>query len=643
MQTTTEDPVDPLVGRLLDERYRLDALIARGGMAAVFVATDTRLDRVVAVKVMHRALADDPDFVARFTREARASARLSCAEVVAIHDQGTDPSTGLAYLVMEHVQGRNLRQVLRERGALTPARALDLVEPVLVALAAAHAAGLVHRDIKPENVLLADDGRVKVADFGLARAVEASELTATTGLLIGTVAYLAPEQVESGRADARTDVYAVGVLLWELLTGGQPYTGETPLSVALQHLRKQVPAPSTAVAGLTPALDALVVRATRPEPAERYADAAAMLAGLRAVRAGLPAGPARHDDQRTLVVALPPAEASTTPVPTVPAAGTPAPGTPTAGTSVPGTPTAGTPVPGTARPRRRRRGRVLLAVLVVLALLAAGGGYYLGAGRSTTTPAVLGLDKARARAAVEKAGLTVRLGRAAYSEALAAGIVLAQTPRPGGRIARHATVTLVFSLGPDRRVVPGVAGSSEPAARAALAAVGLAYRSTTGEYSRTVATGVVLRSDPAAGARLKPGTPVDLVVSKGPRPVAVPDERGKPGAAATAALTGVGFVVTTSSVFSDTVAKGTVVDQSPSSGTADLGGTVSLVVSKGPDVVVVPKVVGLGTDAAVAQLKAAGLKARVLAFPGGPGQVLKEDPGAGRTVRRGTTVTLYAF
>jgi serine/threonine-protein kinase len=258
-----ETATDPLVGRLLDGRYRLDKPLARGGMATVYTATDTRLDRVVAVKVMRPALAEDPDFVARFAREARAAARLSSPEVVAVHDQGTDPSTGTAYLVMEYVAGRTLRDVIRDTGPLSPTRALGYLEPVLRALAAAHAAGLVHRDVKPENVLLGDDGRVKVADFGLARAIETSNLTATTGLLIGTVAYLAPEQVEHGTADPRTDVYAAGILLWEMLTGTPPYAGDSPMSVAYRHVHDDVPSPSEVVQGIPPAVDALAVRATR--------------------------------------------------------------------------------------------------------------------------------------------------------------------------------------------------------------------------------------------------------------------------------------------------------------------------------------------------------------------------------------------
>ncbi len=625
MEMTTEELVDPLVGRLLDDRYRLDSLIARGGMATVFLANDTRLDRTVAVKVMHRALADDPEFVARFTREARASARLSSAEVVAVYDQGTDAGTGLAYLVMEHVRGRNLRDLLRERGALPPAQALELLEPVLVALAAAHAAGLVHRDIKPENVLLADDGRIKVADFGLARAVEASNLTATTGLLIGTVAYLAPEQVETGRADARSDVYAAGILLWEALTGLQPYTGETPLSVALQHVRSEVPPPSTVVAQLPPAVDALVLRATRRDPAGRPADGGALLAELRAVRSALQTdltvvrrSGALH---RTLVVPRP------EPV----------------GAAVTASPARPSTVAGPDRPRRRRRGRIALAVVALLALLAGGGGYYLGEVRFTKTPGVLSLDKAAARQVLTKGGLGIRLGRAVSSEAIPAGEVLDQSPRPGARIGRHGAVTLVFSLGPDRRRVPDVVGSTEPASRSALSTAGLAYRSTALVFSRTVAKGIVVRTDPAVGSRLKPGTPVSLVVSKGVQQVAVPDVRGKDIAAATAALGKAGFVVTTSQMFNDTVAKALVLDQSPNRGAVDLGSTVALVVSKGPDLVKLPDLTGDDRDRAVGALQALGLKTNVLAFPGGPGLVLRTSPGGGTMVRRGSTVTLYAF
>ena len=604
---TAEDAAPPLLGRLLDGRYRLDRVIARGGMATVFLGTDTRLDRQVAVKVMHRALAEDPDFVARFTREAKAAARVSAPEVVAVHDQGTDAGTGLAYLVMEHVQGITLRQLLQDRGALTPARAVAVLEPVLRALAAAHAAGLVHRDVKPENVLLADDGRVKVADFGLARAVETSNLTQTTGLLIGTVAYLAPEQVESGTSDARSDVYATGVLLWELLTGAPPYAAESPLSVAYRHVHEDVPPPSTAAAGIPPALDDLVVRATRRDPQARPKDAGVFLAELLAVKAGLPSIADPMATQPTLVV---PRRA--------PAEKEPA--------------------------RRRRRPRVGLVLLLMLALLALGGGYYLGSYRYTHAPSVLTKTLAQARSTLDKAGLHLRRGDDRFSETVAPGLVLAQSPGPQGRVTKGGTVTVHLSKGPDRRQVPPVVGKDVASATADLQAVGLVVAGQPSyAWSQTVAQGLVVGTDPASGTRLRPGTAVQLVLSKGKQPVAVPNVSGMAQDQAVKQLQALGFVVDAQQVFSDTVPVGVVVDQTPSSGTADKGSTVTLHVSKGPDVVVVPDVRGDSESQARSILTGLGLAIQDRTLPGGPGTVLQTDPKAGKKVRRGSTVTLYVF
>src|SRR4051812_32864521 len=289
MSTTV---ADPLLGRLLDDRYEIRRRLAVGGMATVYAAIDTRLDRPVAVKVMHPALAADEEFVARFRREAKAAARLSSPTVVNVTDQGQDGGT--VFLVMELVEGRTLRDRLRSEGPLPPAEALAVLDPVLEALAVAHAAGYVHRDVKPENVLIADDGRIKVGDFGLARAVDASPLTATTGLLLGTVAYLAPEQVRRGVADARTDVYASGVLLYEILTGRPPFEGDTALSVAYQHLHDRVPAPSTLRSDVPEELDELVRAATEPDPDDRPVDAEALLEDVRHVASQLPSvSPAR--------------------------------------------------------------------------------------------------------------------------------------------------------------------------------------------------------------------------------------------------------------------------------------------------------------------------------------------------------------
>ena len=599
---------DPLLGRLLDERYRLDTPIARGGMATVYAATDTRLDRPVAVKVMRPGLADDPEFVERFAREARAAARLSSPEVVAVHDQGTDAGTGTAYLVMERVSGGTLRDVLREEGALPPARALDLLEPVLVALAAAHAAGLVHRDVKPENVLLSADGRVKVADFGLARAIETSSVTATTGVLIGTVAYLAPEQVEHGRTDTRTDVYAAGILLFELLTGAPPYASESPMTVAYRHVHDDVPPPSQVVEGVPAGLDDLVVRATRRDPAARPVDAGAFLAELRTVRADLgdaPAGPVvRRAGAPTLVV--------------------------------PRSQLVPQDRPGSGR---RRLVLGLLAVLVAVAALA--GGWWALVGRYTDAPAVVGLTETEARDRLSAAGFDVEERPAVYSDEVPEAHVVDQDPVAEGRVVEGGTITLTTSLGPDRREVPEVTGRTREQATAALDEVGLAVGGTSEAFS-DLPVGAVVATDPARGASLPPGTEVTLVLSKGVELLGVPDVQGATRADAERAITSAGFTPRTTEAFSEDVAKGLVSDQSPSSGRAPRGSEVALEVSRGPELVTVPDVVGQERDAAERTLEAAGLSVRVIAIPG-PGRVRSTDPDAGSQVRKGSRVTLYVF
>jgi beta-lactam-binding protein with PASTA domain len=606
---------DPLVGRLLDGRYRLDRLIARGGMATVYEATDLRLDRTVAVKCMRPALAEDPDFVDRFAREARAAAGLSSPEVVAVHDQGTDADTGTAYLVMEHVSGSTLRDVIRDRGHLAPARALDLLEPVLKALAAAHRAGLVHRDVKPENVLLGTDGRVKVADFGLARAIESSNLTATTGLLIGTVAYLAPEQVEHGRADTRTDVYAAGILLFELLTGVPPYSSDSPMSVAYRHVHDDVPPPSELVEGVPTELDDLVVSATRRDPAARPVDAGAFLAELRAVRADLvdatDAPVRRLDSHPTLVVprdAVVAAEAE----------------------------------PMAPRKRRRPSALVLWSLVALLLLGAGAGAWFFLEGRYTQTPTVLGLTKVEAEALLAEAGYEVEYRPSEHSETVPAQHIIDQDPEAGGRILPGDTVTLLNSLGPDRREVPELVGQEQADAVAALERVGLKVGGVTEAFSPTVAAGSVISTSPEVGTAHKPGTPVALVISKGPELLAVPDVRGQSRADAEKALADAGFGASVTEVFSDTVKKGVVVGQEPASGRAPRNSDVALTVSKGPQLITVPDVVGERYRDAQRTLEALGLKVKVNRIPG-PGIVRSTDPDAGAQVRKGSTVTLNVF
>jgi len=385
--------------RLLDGRYRIESRIARGGMATVYTGVDTRLDRRVAIKVMHLDLGDDDDFAARFVREARAAARLNSPHVVAVFDQGSD--AGTTFLVMEYVAGNTLRDLIREEAPLPPHRALALLEQVLVALSAAHEAGLVHRDVKPENVLLTPDGRVKVADFGLARAVSSTtSATASAGVLIGTVSYLAPELVLNSGADARCDVYACGVVLYEMLTGRKPHDGEAPIQVAYRHVHEDVPRPSQLVAGIPPYVDALVARTTSRDRDLRPTDAKVMLRQVRRVRSALESGLA-DDLELTQDLTPRPVTAPLDPTRTEEPLLLPPPlleqtllvgGTPGREVARPvGVPTQAPPSPESvpwppALVRSSRRGWVLIAMVIALAVAAAVGGWSLGADSSATDP-----------------------------------------------------------------------------------------------------------------------------------------------------------------------------------------------------------------------------------------------------------------
>ncbi len=631
---------DPLVDRVLDGRYAVEARIARGGMASVYLAVDRRLDRRVAVKVMHPGLADDLEFVARFNREARAAASLSHPAVVAVYDQGSD--AGHVVLVMEYVAGATLRALLRERGRLTPGEALAVMDHVLAALGAAHAAGLVHRDVKPENVLVTADARVKVADFGLARAVAETTLTGSGGVLLGTVAYLAPEQVERGVSDARSDVYAAGVMLYELLTGQPPFTGDTPIAVAYRRVREPVPPPSAAVPGVAAPLDSLVAAATALDPADRPADASVLHTQLRAVRDGLnlhervPALPpglldaVRQAQTVQLSRAAAPARSGDTQVVPLPAGFRPG-GTGPAGPQAPAAP-------------HRLRWLVVAALVAVLTAFAGTAGWWFASGRYVSAPGLLDLSRVAAQAKVRAVGLRIHWLAPVYSDTVRPQLVAEQRPGPGTQVRRGGEVSLALSRGPELHPVPAVVGQPLAQAKSMLTAVHLAVGAVTRSYDATVARGDVVRSDPPPGTTVHAGSAVSLVVSQGPPPVSVPNVVGMDIQQASSALSAAGLEVTTSDAYSDTVAKGKVVSQQPApGGTAARGSTVSLVVSKGPQLFRVPGVEGMNVNQAVALLQGAGFKTRVYAFPAGPGSVLTQSPGANSMRPKGTTITLYVF
>ncbi|MFJ9177960.1 Stk1 family PASTA domain-containing Ser/Thr kinase [Streptomyces sp. NPDC102360] len=615
MDTTLQDP---LLGHVLDGRYRVDARIAVGGMATVYRAVDTRLDRVLALKVMHPSLAADVSFVDRFIREAKSVARLSHPNVVGVYDQGTDGA--YVYLAMEYVAGCTLRDVLRDRGALRPRAALDILEPVLAALGAAHRAGFVHRDMKPENVLIGDDGRVKVADFGLVRAVDT--VTNTTGAVLGTVSYLAPEQIENGTATPSVDVYACGVVFYEMLTGGKPHAGESPAQILYKHLHEDVPPPSAAVPGLPFELDELVASATARTPEVRPHDAVALLAQARGARSALTDAqldavpPQARDteyvgaDDRTSVIPRAVGTPVQLPLPTD--AADQAQLNRTSRLEMPPPPPlAPGPAHGSGRGRGRGPQRRTIAILAaILLVLGVGTGvWYINSGQFTQVPSVLNQTQGQAEKRLADAGLERGTVGREYSDTYKRGTVMDSDPGSRDRIRGGGTVDLTVSRGSKTVKVPDLSGTPLDTAKSDLKKRDLEPGMTTKEFSDQIAKGSVIRTDPGAGDTRRAGSAVALVVSKG-APVDVPDVTGESEQDAIADLEDEGLKaeISTKRVNSEED-KGDIAQQSPAEGKQlAKGDTVTLTISKGPVMVEVPDVTGQKVDEATSRLKAAGFE-----------------------------------
>ncbi len=699
---------DPLLGHVLGGRYEVQNRLARGGMATVYKALDQRLGRIVAVKVMHDGLGDDTDFAAKFDLEARAAARLSHPNVVSVFDQGHD--NGRPYIVMEYVEGTTLRSVIVRDAPLAPLRVLELMDPVLSALAVAHEAGLVHRDIKPENVLISTRGNILVADFGLAKALSAQTATATQGLLIGTVSYVPPELVMSGKADTRSDVYSTGVVLFEMLTGQKPHTGDSPIQVAYAHVHNDVPPPSSLTStswrrsreAIPPYLDALVQSATARDPEDRPHDARLLQQRLREARAALLDGVMDDPDmtRRFSVGFEEPADEDADNESSLPVGGLGAalPAT-NAGSSSPASPVsranpsdAGTPwrpanyadLPRTpvspqdfehtlppavhvlqeqtpvAEPshllrskveamarrsqrQRRRRGVLALLVVATLTAVAATAGWWLAAGRYTTAPDMVGESLTQAEIIAGQANLEFA-SENEFSESVPKNVVISSDPGPSERVRRGATLTAVISKGPERYEVPKLSGLPRAKAEQAIRSAKLGLGEIEESYSSSVGSGAVISASHEAGSRAKPGTEIDLVVSIGPRPITIKSYIGTSANSAEKKLKKAGFRVQTRTRNSDSVDKGDVISQSPSSGAGYAGNTITLVESKGPVMKTVPDVKGQGVKEAKAAIVKAGFKVstkRAKENYLGLGYVASASPGFGTKAAVGSTITLY--
>lgn len=636
---------DPLVGQVLDGRYRVESRVARGGMSTVYVARDIRLDRTIAIKVMHAGLAADEDFVARFIGEAKAAAALSHPNVVAVYDQRTDGEH--VFLVMEYVAGHTLRDALSSLGRLGPRAALEIMQPVLAALGAAHRAGLVHRDVKPENVLITEDGQVKVADFGLARAETASKMT-KTGVLIGTVGYLAPEQVMTGDADVRSDVYAAGVMLFELLTGRLPHQGDTPLAVAYKHVNETVPAPSSAVPGIPLRVDELVMDATSHDPSRRPQDANQYLAEVAEVFGGLP----RDLDRR-----IEEASRTETGVLEAPPMAPPAGGR-TAVLDAATLPREHAPAADRTRSDRAigaLTGRYVLVALGTIAAITLGWAvWYQTSGQYEHVPSsIIGMKLTEARDRLESDGLKVRTATAVYDDRIHKGAVAKTDPPAGARVADGATVTLTPSRGITPRKVPDVAGRSLAEAKQALEDEGFTVGRTSTTPSQTVDRDRVVGTDPEAGQRRSPDEPVGIILSTG---MSMPGLIGQNGDAAANQLRSMGLKVKVEKKKVDGKPANTVVEQNPAKGEGvSRGDDVTLVVNKrdcivdagpfqfgcdddqGTQNIPVPDVTGRRVDDAKKALEDSGFRVSVTGFGGD--NVRFQSPSGGEAPR-GSTVTI---
>ena len=627
-----------LSGELIDGRYQLTRQVANGGMASVYEAIDTRLDRKVAVKIMHPHLAQDEAFVNRFIREAKAAAALSHPNIVAVQDQGWNQNgVPAVFIVMELIEGHTLREYLNERGRFEIKDAINYLTPILSALAAAHDLGIVHRDMKPENILISKEGRVKIADFGLARGeLIGSTMTAESSVVLGSVSYLSPEQVQRGVADSRSDVYALGIVAFEMLTGEKPFTGDSPIQIAYMHVNQEIPSLRSKRKEIPEALDTLISKATDRDPDKRPRTAGEFLKSLESIQSeidpktnqmklalDLPMEPIKEKPRGKMKKAVEKEKEESIEVKET---------------------TQEIRAAKEKKKKASKRVRRNRKVAIILAIALGIGGWYtlVGPGSRVVVPSVVGGTYEQALSSLTPLGLTTVILEKRFDEDIAKGAIIETSPPGGGRVESGGQVKLIVSKGPERYIIPSVAGLTPEAATNALEKFPLIVGANTEVFNKEIPKGFVISTKPESGTEVKRDTPVSLVISKGVETVALVSYSGKSGEQALNELNDLGFDVESTYAFNERVLSGVVISQTPTGvDVAPKGSTVTLIISKGSQYVFIPNVFSLDQIKATQALQ--DLQLKVVVKKLGTKKVKKVtniSPKVGSKVKRGSVVTI---
>ena len=626
-----------LSGELIDKRYQLLRLVANGGMASIYEALDTRLDRKVAVKIMHPHLAQDEAFVNRFIREAKAAAALSHPNIVAVQDQGWNQGgVPAVFLVMELIEGNTLREYLNERPRFEVKEAINFLTPILSALSAAHSLGIVHRDIKPENILISKEGRIKIADFGLARGeLIGSTMTVESSVILGSVSYLSPEQVQLGVADERSDVYAVGVVAFEMLTGNKPFIGESPIQIAYMHVNQDIPALRSKRKEIPQSLDSLISKATNRNPDLRPRNATEFLNELESIHVAL--DPKRNqmkleldlpidlirEKLRTKVENSVDLEQERQAIQASPRQIR----------------------KGEEKKRRTsRRVKRNRKVALFLAIALGVGGWYtlVGPGSRIVIPSMVGGSYNEAVSALTPLGLNNIVVEKRFDENIASGVIIGSLPTGGGRVNIGGSVILIISKGAERYTIAPLVGLTPDAAIALIEKYPLRIGTTSEVFSNKILKGFVVASDPKNGVKVKRGSIINIVVSKGVETIPLASYLGKSGEQALNELTDAGFNVESSFAFNENILAGAVVSQTPAGNiVAPKSSKVVLVVSKGSEYVYIPNLFSIQESVAINTLE--DLELKVIVKRLGVKTIKKVtniSPKVASKVKRGSTVTI---